>query len=1829
MAAAALNGGGAGSAGAVAVTSYGAILTEGGLSNGIEAQSIGGGGGNGGFSIAGAFTTGTAAVGLTVGGFGSTGSAGGAVSVASYSQTAGGAALLEPPAAGVISLETLGNNSNGILAQSIGGGGGNGGFSGGLSASTDGGAFTASVGGFGAGGGSASTVDVISYNNILTKGSDSNGVLAQSLGGGGGNGGFSVGLAGGTDFGGALSVGGFALTGGGASGAVTLDSFGTVQTSGDRSNGLEAQSIGGAGGNGGFSLSGALSGANFGLTASVGGGGSAGGTGGAVTLDSNVGGTLANNNATIETQGQSANGIEAQSIGGGGGNGGFSGGFTATADAKASLSLSVGGFGAAGNTGAAVNVASVDNILTLGAGSNGILAQSIGGGGGNGGFSFAGTLSIPEGNSFTLSASLGGLGGSAGNAGTVDVTSTGIISTEANNASGVVAQSLGGGGGNGGLSVAGSFNFASSNNVPSITASVGGTGGAGGAGNNVSVTRTGATTTVGDYSFGILAQSIGGGGGNGGLSVAGSLGGANSKQISASVGGFGGAGSSAGSVTVANTGDILTGSSTTQTEQLVDIGGITVLVPASTGMTNTGTPTDVTVVTGRNADGILAQSIGGGGGNGGFAFSGSVGPTGENTNVNIGLTVGGFGGSGGTAGAVDVTNIGSVTTYGDQANGVAAQSIGGGGGNGGSAVTGLLAGGDATQGRAINVAVSVGGFGGSGNTAGAVTVNQSGGGINTFGAGANGILAQSIGGGGGNGGGANTISLQLATSCTFTLVSKVISSCKAPAKASVNAQINVGGFGGTGNDAGAVTVNNSDFITTAGTSSAGIMAQSIGGGGGDGGQAIVGLNGLFPDASYVNDALTVVTLATSTTGTLQGIGRVTVGGSGGASGAGAAVDVTNNGQIQTAGADSYGIFAQSVGGGGGIGGDASSGLTGLVSIGGAGGASGAGGDVTVTNTPSLATAAADTADILTKGFGATAIFAQSVGGGGGDGGTSGGLISLGGFLGLAGGGAAGGGGAVTVSNDSILETSGDLANGIFAQSVGGGGGTGGSPGLSVLSLGGSGGSSGDGGVVTVNNSATGTILTTGNLATAIFAQSIGGGGGDGGAGSGTLTVTVGGSGGSAGNGGAVNVTNAAVIGTTGIFSDGIWAQSVGGGGGTGGGGTLSLVSVGGTGGDSGNGGAVTVTNSGEIVTTGVESNGIFAQSVGGSGGSGGGSAYDPTTIGSIVTAANLVTIGRSGTGGGAGGAVEIDNSAIVSTGNLFSAGLFAQSVGGGGGTGGGGLGALTIGGSAGAAGNGGAVTINNALAGTIFTSGNESAGIIGQSIGGGGGAGGETYGLVAFAQNGTGGGAGGLVTIDNAALIQTTGQNSTAIFAQSVGGGGGYAAAANGLLAASGGNAGGGGNGGDIVVTNTAADILTSGANSNGIFAQSVGGGGGVVNDLKGLLLFAGTAGGTGTAGAVTVNQTGNILAIGKNAFGILGQSVGSTNGNITVTVNSGFVEGGSTGFTGVSFMGGAPAAIGQGLEGGAGVGFLDGATNLLTNSGTVTSVGRIDGFAITGTTGNDGVINKGFVIGSVDLAGGLNYFTNTPTGIFQSGTTVYLGPDGLLTNEALISPGNYGRVLTTDVTGNFIQTATGIYGLDLNFDPAADRINVTGTAAVSGKVNINILNAGLAPAGGHVVTILSAAGGETHPGLGLTFVPSAVTTYSLSYTPTDIDLNYFINFAPGGLTINQTAVGSAINRIQTTLTSPAFVPIAAALFYQPSIAALGAVYELDFGRRRLWLRADPVRRERPVPVLRRAADRGVAVRPAGYERPHGLQPVHPSAAACERRPGRRGEAGA
>ena len=261
--------------------------------------------------------------------------------------------MFDSPAIGTITLETHGIQANGILAQSIGGGGGNGGFSGTGGVALQGAGGGASVGGFGAGGGDASAVSVTSYNNILTKGDKSNGILAQSIGGGGGNGGFSIGLGGGSEFTGSISVGGSSLGGGGAADSVMVRNYGTIWTQGADSNGIEAQSVGGGGGNGGFSIGGSFTTGSVGIGLTVGGFGSKGGSAGAVVVDSyakalNGSPVLtkpAAGTVTLETDGDRSNGILAQSIGGGGGNGGFSGGLNASTSGGA-FTASIGGFGA-------------------------------------------------------------------------------------------------------------------------------------------------------------------------------------------------------------------------------------------------------------------------------------------------------------------------------------------------------------------------------------------------------------------------------------------------------------------------------------------------------------------------------------------------------------------------------------------------------------------------------------------------------------------------------------------------------------------------------------------------------------------------------------------------------------------------------------------------------------------------------------------------------------------------------------------------------------------------------------------------------------------------------------------------------------------------------------------------------------------------------------------------------------------------------------------------------------------------------------------------------------------------------------------------------------------------------------------------------------------------------------------------------------------------------------------------------------------------------------------------------------------------------------------
>jgi uncharacterized protein with beta-barrel porin domain len=617
-----------------------------------------------------------------------------------------------------------------------------------------------------------------------------------------------------------------------------------------------------------------------------------------------------------------------------------------------------------------------------------------------------------------------------------------------------------------------------------------------------------------------------------------------------------------------------------------------------------------------------------------------------------------------------------------------------------------------------------------------------------------------------------------------------------------------------------------------------------------------------------------------------------------------------------------------------------------------------------------------------------------------------------------------------------------------------------------------------------------------------------------------------------------------------------------------------------------------VYNYAEVETEGASTEAVFAQSVGGGGGNGAiAGSFNAQLLPS--TPAVGVSVGGSGGAAGAGGAVTVNNYATgtIITNGANSTAIFAQSVGGGGGNGGyamtvsasivGSVG-VAVGGSGGAAGNGGAVTVSNA--GAIEMNGKNSLGIMAQSVGGGGGVASDALGVAVVpvmigGQTGANG-VGGTVMVTNTGSIVISGNNSIGIFAQSVGGGGGMVKPGGGATSVVT-ESGGTGNGGTVTIDNTAGMIEVTGDNSIAIYSQSVGGGGGAVGldadppGQVGAFLFSGSAGGVGAALATITNQTGSLIATGVNSIALVGQSTApGGNGDITVNIfnpsatTMSLIEGGS----------------GQG----AGVVILDGNNNTLNNAGKITTILGINGYAIRATDGNDAVNNAGWIVGSVDLGTGTNSIDNKPynptsatiSGVFDAGMTINLGGTAagdLFTNEGLLSPGAFGTVLTTNETGNFVQTATGscgtfgaptstcgYYGIDLDLEHLiADRLNVSGTANVTGAVVVNVDNAGYALPGTSVVTILSAAGGETHPGLELQAFQTAVAMYSLIYpNSTDIDLSYSINFSPAGLTQNEHSVGNAVNAIQTARSSPNFVPIAAALFYQPTVAALGAVYD-------------------------------------------------------------------
>ena len=350
------------------------------------------------------------------------------------------------------------------------------------------------------------------------------------------------------------------------------------------------------------------------------------------------------------------------------------------------------------------------------------------------------------------------------------------------------------------------------------------------------------------------------------------------------------------------------------------------------------------------------------------------------------------------------------------------------------------------------------------------------------------------------------------------------------------------------------------------------------------------------------------------------------------------------------------------------------------------------------------------------------------------------------------------------------------------------------------------------------------------------------------------------------------------------------------------------LALGGNGGDGGNGGTVEITQRyQDLATYGDGAAAILAQSIGGGGG-----------LAAAADHVSFLKIGRIGGHGtaGHGSDVTVTTASAISTNGLFASGIIAQSIGGGGGA----LlssenlrdrfletnelasrkGDVSLGGLL-TAGKGGRVTIDSG--GDIETSGNFAAGIIAQSIGGGGGLATvdnaesptnvTVYGELdhhSDSQNGASD-----VAVTQSGAIDTSGIGAMGIIAQSIGGGGGLLQAASAVIdetnnaaidAALNKNTGGGAGGRVSVTQEPDALIHTTGDGAVGIFAQSIGGTGGLIQQQDGTLAIHGHKT-SGKGGDLQIVQGGILITEGLHADGIHARTYGSEGpGNLDISIN-------------------------------------------------------------------------------------------------------------------------------------------------------------------------------------------------------------------------------------------------------------------------------------------------------------------------------------------------------
>ncbi|WP_293292418.1 hypothetical protein [Oricola sp.] len=957
----------------------------------------------------------------------------------------------------------------------------------------------------------------------------------------------------------------------------------------------------------------------------------------------------------------------------------------------------------------------------------------------------------------------------------------------------------------------------------------------------------------------------------------------------------------------------------------------------------------------------------------------------------------------------------------------------------------------------------------------------------------------------------------------------------------------LGGVGGTGGAGGAVDLAFDLGTATLDDGIAALSRGGVGGQGGTGGQG--GQGGQGGNAVSFDPEVLGNTGQNAFTGGAGGVGGT--GGIGGVGGAGGTVDISNDTTLLTT--LGYGILAESEGGMGGTGG-----------TGGVGGTGGLGGNGSADH---------DFANPLN-----ISNIANAAG--------NGGVAGIGGQAGR--GGLGGAGGDVTVENlgtDNRIDAG---TAGIVARSLGGVGGTGG--------IGGAGGVGGTAGAVGYDSPVF--LLSYDGVAGAAGSGGLGGNGGNGG------------NGGDGGNGGTVDVTNEGIVTVAATdYGSGIVAESLGG-----------IGGVAGVGGGVGAGGFGSSAGSAFdpcTLSVGCDIYAAFEGQYGlllewGAGATG-------------AAGSTLGTEGLASAIGGAGGVVTVDNSGTVVTQGDHGDAIIAVSAGGvnglneriGAGTYNANL--LYWSGMPGTAQFGGADDVSVSNSGGIGTTGERAAGVMALS-----------YGLGQVSGN--------VTVLNDSGVIETQGAESHGIVAHSRAGIiTGFAASASGevLVSNNGGSVTVTGEGASAVIAKSESDIGVASAtaidNAGGMLLS--------FGDTSGYAVDASSMSALVDAGLVSLDNTAGSIVGHSTDGGVYLRSVAGTgfiSGGVSAT-SSGAIAGTGSGAYGLRAMSSngdidiVNTGLMQGGSGGHAVSIEGGTSNTLDNSagGEIFTLGGVSDVAITGGAASEAVVNGagGWILGSIDLDFGNvdgtgNTVENQAGATFIAGSDVDLGhatdssnvftnagvfsiglagdPNGNLQLESTTSveaatagsvtptlfaffptPASFEPTLPdldlTTVTGNFVQSSSGIMIADVAFDTNVtgiqgidemDHVYVTGTADLGGQLQLAPITGAGSP-GTFLIPFLYADGGVTDSGMSVhpTFLngtSSTTATFSASIDFSDpnlAQLSYSIDYCPGGLTINQGSYCNAVTNIQT-YGWPEYEEIAANILRVVDLDDLKKVYD-------------------------------------------------------------------